>query len=115
MAESFYQGIELQERVALLAFELGYATADNMNELSECRNMLALGSHRVMDEETHRLAFEALAVIRDIRERAKNTGVWSVCYEELSILKHMVEMSALFWAGHPGKLFLECYEALRSV
>lgn len=107
-----FDEVEIVERAAVLAFQLGCATRDNINELSMCRNMLALGAMKRGDQTSLTVAAGALATILTIRKRAEETGKFRAEKWELKILELLVEQSASFWPRQSGKLFIECYESL---
>lgn len=101
-----------RDRVAVMAIQQGWATAEHLNILLETQQMLIFGGERTKDDEALKVGQFAQIAIANIRDRMKEKNRIGATGEELKALRLMVDYSESFWQRKSGAAFTDAYRAV---
>jgi hypothetical protein len=108
--------LETKERIAIQAFELGYATPEHYDFLCEMQGiMLLAGSTSEARSGAMHYAHHVLGpVMLAIKARYGKTGKLGCSGDEIQVLRGFVSRYRDFWLHQPTELFIAATAALQK-
>lgn len=104
--------VSTQERMAVLAIQMGYALPAHFDVLADCRDMLALAAAEKNDTQTLTVCELGLIALQNVKDRYQETRRLGATGDELQALLLLVDVSEDFWKRQPGSLFVDAEAAL---
>lgn len=89
--------LEIDDRMALVAFREGWAGTIHWDKLAHCAGMLAIAATWAKDEEAVQIALLANEALTTIRRRHAQKNVMRWNGDEMMMLGALVELSTHWW------------------